>query len=124
MADQSYGTNKDAKAQDFCNIAEIMAQSICVAITNNNGWVYAVQRKCATASGTCAQICAAPKLRGQDRQTRSRTWVASAALHIYANRPSSAPGTAADPHIGLKVYRYPSIHQSGCGPNFCCCHVP
>ena len=99
--------NKGATAQAFCNIAEMMAQSICVAITNNNGWVYAVQRKCATASGTCAQICATPKLRGQDPQTKARTWVASAALHIYA---SSASRTASDLHIGLKVYRYPSIH--------------
>ena len=40
MAEQSYGTNKDATDQDFCNIAELMAQSICVAITNNNGWVW------------------------------------------------------------------------------------
>ena len=124
MSEQSYRTDNDATAQISHSPAEIMAQSICTAITNNNGWVYAVQRKCASSSGTCAQICTSVKLRHQDPQTKARTWIPSAALHVYANRPSSAPGTSAAPHIGLKVYRYANIHQSGCGPNFCCCHVP
>ena len=68
--------------------------------------------------------CTAPNLRSQDPQTKDRTWIAAAALHVYVDRPSSAPGTAAAPHIGLKVLRYPNIHQPGCGPNFCCCLVP
>lgn len=124
MREQSYGTNHHASAQVSHSNVEIMAQSICTSINNNNGYVYAVQRICATSSGTCAEICTAPKLRAQDPQTSDRTWIAAAALHVYVDRPSSAPGTAADPHIGLKVLRYPNIHQSGCGPNYCCCLAP
>ena len=123
MTDQSHGTDDDATAQISYSPTEIMAQSICTAITNNYRWTYAVQRKCHTSSGTCAQICTSVKLRNQDPTTRTKTWFASAALHIYPNRPSSRPGTVAAPHLGLKVFRYTDVHQSGCGPNFCCCHV-
>ena len=121
MRDQSYRTNN---AQISHSPAEIMAQSVCTAINNNNGYVYAVQRICAASSGTCEEICTSRDLAKQDPQTHDYTWVAAAALHVYVDRPSSDPGTAADPHIGLKVLRYPNIHQSGCGPNFCCCLVP
>ena len=58
MRDQSYRTNDDAAtAQISHSPEEIMAQSVCTAINNNNGYVYVVQRICATSSGTCAQIC-------------------------------------------------------------------
>jgi len=104
---------------------EVMAQSICTAITGFSGWTYAVQRVCTSSSTvTCNNLCKSPHLRSQDRQTRSREWRAAAAIHVYRNRPSSSPGTAAAPHIGMKVFRYGTIHGTGCGPNFCCCHVP
>ena len=102
---------------------EVMAQSICTSITNFRGWTYAVQRLCLGPT-TCRKICTSLNLRNQDPRTRGRQWYVAAALHVYTNRPSSRPGTASNPHIGLKVYNYANINQSGCGPNWCCCHVP
>ncbi|CAI8032207.1 hypothetical protein GBAR_LOCUS18230 [Geodia barretti] len=102
---------------------EVMAQSICTSIAGGQGWIYAVQRSCGGA-GTCTQICTSAKLRSQDPQTQGRQWFAVAAIHVYANRPCSTPGTPANPHIGLKVFRYGDINAAGCGPNWCCCSVP
>ena len=103
---------------------ELMAQSICTSITGVLGWTYAVQRACtSTNTETCASICLSQNLRSQDPQTSSKTWFAAAAIHVYKNRPSSGPGTVSNPQIGLKVYRYGNLYNTGCGPNFCCCHA-
>ena len=115
-----------ARAQATHTEEEIMAQSICTSITGIRGWTYAVARVCNSHNKeTCTQICESDKLRRQDPQTADKVWRASAALHVYRNRPSSSPGTIAHPHLGLKVFQYQDIDSSpGCGPNFCCCYVP
>ena len=103
----------------------IMAQSICTSVTGIRGWVYAVERLCTSSNKeTCTQICESDKLRKQDGQTSKFQWRASAALHVYRNRPSTLPSTVAHPHLGLKVFRYQNIDSPYCGPNFCCCYVP
>ena len=104
---------------------EVIAQSICTSLNGASpGWTYAVERKCFRDNReTCAQICTSPALRSQDPQTQAKTWIPVAALHVYKNRPSSSPGTVANPRIGLKVYQYSNIHSTGCGPNYCCCHA-
>ena len=124
MAQSPYMSNIDeeARAQHIHSKEEIMAQSICTAITGFGGWVYAVERRCA-GKETCTQICGSKALHVQDAQTVNRLWQATAALHVYKNRPSTSPSTVAVPHLGLKVYRYPNINSVHCGPNFCCCFV-
>ena len=77
-----------------------------------------------TGQITCTQLCTSKNLRNQDRETSESQWFAAAALHVYSNCPSSSPGTPSNPHIGLKVYLYGNVDSTGCGPNWCCCHVP
>ena len=104
---------------------ELLAQSICTSIAGFHGWTYAVQRVCSSQSKiTCTQICTGQNLQNQDPQTSGRQWFAAAAIHVYSNRPSSSPGTPSSPHIGLKVFHYGNVDNTGCGPNWCCCHVP
>ena len=105
---------------------EIMAQSICTSITGIHGWVYAVERVCHPSNReTCTQICESDKLRSQDLTSEPRLvqWRASAALLVYPNQPSTAPSTAANPHLGLKIFRYENVNNPGCGPNYCCCYA-
>lgn len=105
---------------------EIIAQSICTAISGSNQWVFAVQRTCATQD-TCEEICASEKLHSQapEQTIKDREWRATAAVHVYRDRPLSQPGTAADPYLGLMVYRYANVNAPTgyCGPNYCCCSV-
>ena len=117
---------EDATEQTSHPDEEIVAQSICTSLTGLGGWTYAVQRYChGSSKQTCSRICAYKKLHSQDLQTKNRQWRASAALHVYKNRPSSSapPHIFAPPKLGLKVYVYPNVNSVGCGPNYCCCHV-
>ena len=125
---EEYATEQstEATAQGYNERAEIMAQSICTAISGPRGWVFAVQRECTTRD-TCANICASKRLHAQAPQHRivAGQWKATAALHIYGRGPSSGPSTVNDPHLGFMVFRYDYVNTSGyCGPNYCCCLVP
>ena len=106
------------------SVEEVMAEAICVARAGDlglvGGWVYAVERLC-TGTVTCTGICTSRFLHVQDSQSVHHTWRAFAALHIYKGRPNTSPSSRSDPHIGLKVYYYSSMDNTGCGPNFCCC---
>ena len=108
------------------SVEEVMAEAICVARAGDlglvDGWVYAVERLCTSASmETCTGICTSRYLHVQDSQSVHHTWRAFSALHIYGGRPNTSPSTRSDPHIGLKVYYYRNVDEISCGPNFCCC---
>ena len=112
-----------AVAQVGHSLSEIMAQSICTAISGGTpGWIFAVRRKCSSTAGSCAAICTVKNL---NENTKNRKMFASGAIHVYENRPSSnIPGTAAGAKAGLMVYRHNNIYRNNCGPNYCCCFVP
>ena len=125
---EEYATEQSTEVNDQASNerAEIMAQSICTAISGPTGWVFAVQRDCGT-SDTCENICASKRLHAQAPQRRIVVgqWKATAALHIYGRGPSSGPSTVDNPHLGFMVYRYNYVNTGGyCGPNYCCCFVP
>lgn len=115
-----------AVAQVHHSFAEIMAQSICTAITGGTpGWIFAVKRQCSNTAGSCAAICTQRTLNEKDSYINRRKMFASGAIHVYENRPSSTiPGTAAKAQVGLMVYRHNNIYRNNCGPNYCCCFVP
>ena len=109
------------------NEYETTAQSVCTSMAvnrNRSGWTYAVQRQCqgSHSTDTCVQVCASQILHKQDSQTKDQPWSTLGAIHVYADRPSSSPGNAENPQIGLKVFWSEKYHQwSTCGPNYCCC---
>ena len=127
MTYEEYATEQSTEVTDqgYNERAEIMAQSICTAISGTKGWVFAVRRQC-KAKDTCEKICASKKLHSQAPQQRIRVreWKATAALHIYGRGSLRGLSTVNNPHLGFMVYRYANVNSGGyCGPNYCCCFV-
>ena len=122
MAQSPYMPNFDGeeRTQQHCHYEEEIIILICTAITGFGGWVYRAEQMC-SGKETYTQICGSKALHGQDTQAVKWLWQATAVLHVYKQHPSTSPSTVADPHLGLKVYRYPNT--VGCGPNFRCCFV-
>ena len=103
--------------------SDIIAQSVCSSMVGGVGWMYAVRRTCLrTNKKSCVDICESSDLHSQDPQIKNFPMRAVGALHVYLNRPPSTVGDP--PNLGQKVLRFGGITTVGCGPNFCCCHVP
>ena len=57
--------------------------------------------------------------------SRTRTWKAIGAVHVYKDRPESIESTVTHPSMGFKIQLNHDYHNhGGCGPNYCCCFVP
>merc|ERR1719312_262332 len=97
--------------------SDVIAQGACVGMNNQEGWVYAVRRNCASNQPTCKEICELKSLASQDSQVASKAGKCEMALHVYASRPQLTEVN----QLGPKVYRYKSCRSGGCGPNYCCC---
>ena len=125
MEDMMDSPEEEVTAQARHSDAEVIAQAICTTLNSNlKRWVYAVGRRCSgTNSDSCSDICESPKLSRQDPKAAHLRWGAFAALRVFKNRPSTSHGTADNPRLGLKAYRYRNINSVGCGPNFCCCYA-
>ena len=120
ILEEDTGGREEVESQATHSEEEIIAQSVCTSMASNKGMVYAVRRFChSNNKRTCVDVCTNDALRQKDPHTSSRGWTAVGALHVFKNRPVSTPGT-----LGLKVFRYSSVKTNGCGPNYCCCHVP
>jgi polyhydroxyalkanoate synthesis regulator phasin len=103
---------KGQRMQRFSDIAQIQAQSVCVALAPS-GWTYAVRRECTHRAPSCDEVCS--RIRARQAKKRMRC---INALHIYSNT-----GFHKTHQKGLKTYKYNSCSGRYCGPNFCCCHV-
>ena len=110
---------------------EVIAQAICTSMAiarGENGWTYAVRRVCLLDDPrvfkNCIEVCTMwLGLQYGDPQNRGLKWKCSGALHVFTHRPSSAPSSATQPSVGLKVLWTPGYETVFCGPNFCCCSV-
>ena len=99
-----------------CNDLDDIAESSCVGMSDQEGWVYAVRKEC-PGNYSCNEICESQSLANQDPQVKNRKGVCEMALHVYADRPRLYDNR----QLGPKVYRYRDCTSKGCGPNYCCC---
>eukprot|EP00058_Branchiostoma_floridae_P022880 XP_002608370.1 hypothetical protein BRAFLDRAFT_91329 [Branchiostoma floridae] len=120
-----------SSTQDCHNYRDILAQSICTAITDQPSFVFAIRRDCSpngdglTCNAMCTSRRAAMIAAVWDQGSTSECFDA---IHVYGNRPvlSSDHNTDAG-KVGPAAYRYLSggctWRANNCGPNYCCCRV-
>ncbi len=98
---------------------QLQAQAACIGVSGGlEGWVTAVPRSCDGNTVSCDQICSNLHRRTQDKQLKEAAGrQCFNALHIYANGTSEEGGVP-----GFKTYKYQGCSNTGCGPNYCCCH--
>jgi len=117
---------KRAYQSYYYNYLDEMAMSICAAIQQYVGQIYAVRRTPGEAS-TCKDICTNDELRDQAaNEWKSKQWGCSESLHVYKGSKVLAENhdSDTDSHkLGLAVYRYQSCTLAGAGPNYCCCNI-
>eukprot|EP00058_Branchiostoma_floridae_P004739 XP_002590227.1 hypothetical protein BRAFLDRAFT_97410 [Branchiostoma floridae] len=108
---------------DYVNYRDVLAQSICTAVTDRGAYIFAIRRDCSRNGDgqTCNDICTSQ----EDVFKQGSTSECFDAIHVYGGRPvlSSDHNTDAG-KVGPAAYRYHGgcAHPS-CGPNYCCCRV-
>ncbi|XP_035673275.1 uncharacterized protein LOC118413825 isoform X2 [Branchiostoma floridae] len=122
----------NGSSTDYVNYRDMLAQSICTAVTDQASDIFAIRRDCRPNYGdglTCNDMCTSRKAAMIAAVgSRKSTTECFDAIHVYGNRPvlSSDHNTDAG-KVGPAAFRYLSggcaFTANICGPNYCCCRI-
>ncbi|XP_078600032.1 uncharacterized protein LOC144875120 isoform X2 [Branchiostoma floridae x Branchiostoma japonicum] len=116
----------NGSSTDDHNYRDILAQSICTAVTDIGAYIFAIRRDCRRNGDgqTCNAICTSQK----DVFNQGSTSECFDAIHVYGGRPVLSSNHHTDAgKVGPAAFRYFSggcaFAANICGPNYCCCRV-